>query len=202
MKCTSLRRAVSVTAALAAAMTVGILAAPASGAAQVSPKPGPVPLPGSAVPFTSHTPVTGYVAGRPAPDGPALAEAGHRRGGAATAAATPGSPLFHHYLSPAAYTARFGASVAAVSGVESWLRGRGFTGVTADSGRSYVRATAPVPVINAAFRIRLTLYRPSAAVNAGAIRCAPTTARSGSRPRWPPACWASPAWTTPARCCR
>jgi subtilase family serine protease len=151
------------TAALAVAMTAG-----AGGPAQASPGPGPIPLPGSAVPFTSHTPVAGYVAGGQRltiqlwlkPD----VAAAERY---ATAAATPGSALFHHYLSPAAYTARFDASHAAVTQVESWLRGAGFTGITADSGRAYVRATAEVSMINAAFRIRLTLYKPSAAVNAG-----------------------------------
>jgi subtilase family serine protease len=155
--------AAGMTAVLAAAMTAG-----ASGLAQASPGPGQTLLPGSAVPFTSHTPVTGYM-----PGGQRLTiqlwlkpdvAAAERY---ATAAATPGSALFHHYLSPAAYTARFAASQAAASQVESWLHGEGFTGVTADSGRSYVRATAPVSAINAAFRIRLTLYRPSAAVNAG-----------------------------------
>jgi subtilase family serine protease len=87
----------------------------------------------------------------------------------ATAVATPGSVLFHHYLSPAAYTARFGASQAAAAQVESWLHGQGLTGITADSGRAYVRATAPASRINAAFRIRLTLYKPSATVNAGRV---------------------------------
>ena len=115
----------------------------------------------------------------------------------ATAAATPGSVLFHHYLSPAGYTARFAASHSAVSAAESWLRGEGFTGVTADSGRAYVRATGPVSTINAAFGIRLTLYRPSAAVSAGRYRLRPTTVPSGCRARWPPACWVSAAWTTP-----
>jgi subtilase family serine protease len=155
--------AAGVTAALAAAMTAG-----ASGLAQASPRPGQTPLPGSAVPFTSHTPVTGYVAGGQRltvqlwlkPD----VAAAERY---ATAVATPGSVLFHHYLSPAAYTARFGASHAAVLQVESWLRGEGLTGISADSGRAYVRATAPVSVINAAFGVRLTLYQPSATVNAG-----------------------------------
>jgi subtilase family serine protease len=170
--------AAGVTTALAAAMTAG-----ASGLAQASPGPGPVPLPGSAVPFTSHTPVTGYVAGGQRltvqlwlkPDTAAAEQY-------ATAAATPGSALFHHYLSPAAYTARFGASQAAASQVESWLRGERFTGITADSGRSYVRATAPVSTINAAFRIRLTLYKPSAAVNAGRYRL-----RANNRAIWLPA---------------
>jgi subtilase family serine protease len=161
------------TVALAAATTAG-----ASGLAQASPGPGGTALPGSAVPFTSHTPVTGYVSGSQRltiqlwlkPDTAAAQRY-------ATAAATPGRALFHHYLSPAAYTARFAASQAAVSQVESWLRGQGFTGVAADSGRAYVRATAPASVINAAFRIRLTLYQPSAGVNAGRYRL-----RANNRP--------------------
>jgi subtilase family serine protease len=158
--------AVGASAALAAAMIAG-----AGGLAPASASPGGNPLPGSAVPFTSYTPVTGYVAGSQhltiqlwlKPDTAAAEQY-------ATAAATPGSALFHHYLSPAAYTARFGASQPAVSRVESWLATGGFTGITADSGHSYVRATAPVSAINAAFGIRLTLYKPSATVNAGAYQ--------------------------------
>ena len=156
--------ATGMTLALAAAMTAG-----AGGLAQASASPGGTPLPGSAVPFTSSAPVTGYVAGSQRltvqlwlkPDTAAAEQY-------ATAAATPGGALFHHYLSPAAYTARFATSQATVSLVESWLGAEGFTGVTADSGRAYVRATAPVSTINAAFGIRLALYQPSAAVNAGA----------------------------------
>jgi subtilase family serine protease len=79
---------------------------------------------------------------------------------------TPGTPLFRHYLSPAAYTARFGAGVAAARQAESWLRAEGFTGIAADSGRAYVRATAPVSKINAAFRVRLLTYPASASASA------------------------------------
>jgi subtilase family serine protease len=165
--------AAGVTVALAAAMTAG-----ASGVAQASPRPGRTPLPGSAAPFTSHTPATGYVPGSQRltiqlwlkPD---LAAAQRY----ATAVATPGSALFHHYLSPAAYTARFGASQAAAAQVKSWLRGQGLTGVTADSGRAYVRATAAVSTINAAFHIRLEFYQASATVSAGRYRL-----RANSRP--------------------
>ncbi|HEY3957882.1 MAG TPA: protease pro-enzyme activation domain-containing protein [Streptosporangiaceae bacterium] len=154
--------AAGATAALAVAMTAG-----AGGLAQAAPRPAETPLPGSAVPFTSHTKATGYVAGSQhltiqlwlRPDAAAQRYA--------TAAATPGSALFHHYLGPAGYTARFAASRAAASQVGSWLRGQGFTGITTDTGRAYVRATAPVSTINAAFGIRLTLYKPSASVNAG-----------------------------------
>jgi subtilase family serine protease len=170
--------AAGVTTVLAAAMAAG-----ASGLAQASPRPGQTPLAGSAVPFTSHTPVTGYVAGGRRltvqlwlkPD---VAAAGRY----ATAVATPGSTLFHHYLSPAAYTARFGTSRAATAQVESWLRGQGFTGISADSGRAYVRATAPASTINAAFRIRLTLYRASAAASAGSYPL-----RANNRAVWLPA---------------
>jgi subtilase family serine protease len=137
--------AAGVTAVLAVAMTAG-----AGGLAQASARPGQTLLPGSAVPFTSHTPVTGY-----APGGQRLTvqlwlkpdiAAAQRY---ATAAATPGSAPFHHYLSPAAYTARFAASQAAASQVESWLRGEGLTGISADAGRSYRvhsrRAGLPLP---------------------------------------------------------
>jgi subtilase family serine protease len=151
------------TAALAAAMIAG-----AGGLAQAAPGPAEIPLPGSAVPFTSRTPATGEVAGAQRltvqlwlkPD----AAAAERY---ATAAATPGNALFHRYLSPAAYTDRFGPSRAAVTEVTSWLRGAGFTGIATDSGRSYVRATAPVSVINAAFHVRLETYKASAAASAG-----------------------------------
>jgi subtilase family serine protease len=75
----------------------------------------------------------------------------------ATAVSTPGNPLFRHFLSPAAYTARFGASKATAASVVSWLKSAGFSGVAADSGRDYVRATAPVSTINAA---SLLIRRP------------------------------------------
>jgi subtilase family serine protease len=86
----------------------------------------------------------------------------------ATAVSTPGSPVFGHYLSPAAYTARFGASSTQAAGVESWLRSAGFTSVAADAGRDYVQATGAVSTIDAALRVQLRYYRPAGGVNAGA----------------------------------
>ena len=87
--------------------------------------------------------------------------------GYASAVSTPGNPQFEHYLTPAAYTARFGASSAEAASVEAWLRSAGFSGVSADSGRDYVAATASVSTIDAALRTRLRYYRPTAGVNAG-----------------------------------
>lgn len=81
--------------------------------------------------------------------------------GYATSVSTPGSALFGHYLTPAQYTARFGASASEARSVEAWLRSAGFSGVAADSERSYVRATAPVSVINQALGIQVKYYGPS-----------------------------------------
>ena len=154
----------------AAAVTAGMTAG-ASGLAQASPGPAGKILAGSAVPFTSHARPTGAVPGSLRltiqlwlkPD---LAAAQRF----AAAVSTPGTALFRHYLSPAAYTARFGASAAVARQAESWLRTEGFTGITADSGRAYVRAAAPVSKINAAFRVRLQTYRGSAAAHAASGR--------------------------------
>jgi subtilase family serine protease len=88
----------------------------------------------------------------------------------ANAVSTPGSPLFGHFLSPAAYTARFGATSGAADSVEAWLKSAGFTGVSADSGRDYVQATAPVSTIDTALKVQLDYYRPTASVNAGPNR--------------------------------
>jgi len=163
------RLTVRATAVAAAAATVAALAVAAgSGPAQASPRPAETVLAGSAVPFTSHAKVTGYVTGAQrltvqlwlTPD----TAAAQRYAAAVT---TPGSRLFHHYLSPGAYTARFAASPAAAARVRTWLRGQGFTGISTDSGRNYVRATAPVSAIDAAFRVRLALYRPTGGVTAG-----------------------------------
>jgi subtilase family serine protease len=154
----------------AAAVTAGMTAA-VSGLAEASRRPAETTLAGSAVPFTSHARPTGEVPGslRLAIQlwlKPDMAAAQRF----AFAVSTPGTSLFRHYLSPAGYTARFGASAAAVRQAESWLHAAGFTGITADSGRAYVRATAPVSKINAAFRVRLLTYPASASANAGSVR--------------------------------
>jgi subtilase family serine protease len=148
------------------AATAGMTAA-AAGTAEASGKPADVILAGSAVPFASHARSTGAVAGSTRLTvevwlKPELAAAERF----ASSVSTPGSPRFRHYLSPAAYTARFGASRGAATAVESWLRARGFTAISADTGRSYVRATASVAKINTTFKVRLRTYRSSASVHA------------------------------------
>jgi subtilase family serine protease len=150
-------------AAVMAGTTAGV-----STIALAAPRPAEVSLPGTAVPFTSRIPATGDVAGSRSltievwlrPD---LAAAQRF----ATAVSTPGSPAFRHFLSPGAYTARFGASQAQASEVAAWLRSEGFTAVGADAQRDYVRATAPVSRIDAAFGVTMKFYQATKQVNAG-----------------------------------
>lgn len=140
-----------------------------SGSAGATPRHDYLHLAGSAVPFTGHDRATGAMAGSQRLTIQVWLRPGHLAAAQqyATAVSTPGSTLFHHYLSPDAYTARFGASQAAALAVGSWLRRQGFTGIQADPGRNYVRATGAVAAINSAFQIRLENYRSSADVNAG-----------------------------------
>ncbi|MGW7684886.1 S53 family peptidase [Kribbella sp. NPDC054772] len=64
----------------------------------------------------------------------------------AAAVSTPGSPEFHHHLSPSAYTARFGPSVATAKAVSDWLRAGGLE-VQVSAGRDYVTASGPASAV-------------------------------------------------------
>lgn len=175
------RRLVSLgaVAATAAAMTVVSLTGPAGAAPGDQLPAGFQPLAGSAAPFTSHVQATGAVAGSTRltiqvwlrTSGLAAAQK------YATAVSTPGNRLFHHYLSPNAYTARFGGSKSGAQAVTSWLSRQGFTGIRTDAQRNYVRATGTVSAIDAAFKTQLDSYRSSATLNAG-----PYQLRANSRP--------------------
>ena len=147
---------------------IGMTIVAGSGLAAAAPAPGTARIEGSAVPFTSHTTATGTVAASQKLAvqvwlRPRLNQAESF----AAAVSTPGSASFHHYLSPASYAARLGASAAGTAKIESWLRGAGFSGVTASPLRSYVRATGSAAVINTAFHTQLKLYPATAGVNAG-----------------------------------
>jgi subtilase family serine protease len=161
-------------------MTIVGLSGPAGAAAAPSARP----LPGSAVPFTSHVHATGAVAGSTRLTIQVWLRSANLAGAAeyATAVSTPGNRLFHHYLSPDAYTARFGASKAAAKDVSEWLSRKGFTGVQADAQRNYVRATGSTTTIDAAFMTQMENYQSSASINAG-----PYQLRANSRPLTIPA---------------
>ena len=168
---------VAATALAATAIAVAVVAASAAsgpaaraGAIRSAGLRGGAPrqLPDSAVPFAAADRAAGAVPGtEPLTIQLWLAPRTAAAAGYAAAASTPGNPLYRHFLSPAGYAARFGATRAEAGGVAAWLESAGFSGVFADAGRDYVQATAPVSAIDAAFGVRLQYYRSSAAAGAG-----------------------------------
>jgi subtilase family serine protease len=87
--------------------------------------------------------------------------AGHQQAAEqfADAVSTPGSPTYHQFLSPSAYTQRFGPNAAQLKAVKSYLTSTGFSQVNASVNDVYVSATAPVSTINQAFSVQMRRYQ-------------------------------------------
>jgi Pro-kumamolisin, activation domain len=69
------------------------------------------------------------------------------------------SPLFHRYLSTAAWTARFGPSTAAQGAVVSWARGAGLTVTHLYPNRLIVDLSGSVGAIEKALGVQINTYR-------------------------------------------
>ncbi|HEX3833094.1 MAG TPA: protease pro-enzyme activation domain-containing protein [Solirubrobacteraceae bacterium] len=76
----------------------------------------------------------------------------------ADAVSTPGSPTYQRFLSPTAYTQRFGPSAAQVDAVKSHLTRAGFSQVRASVNDDFISATAPLATIDRVFSVRLRRY--------------------------------------------
>ena len=72
---------------------------------------------------------------------------------------TKSSPLFHHYLTGAAWTARFGPSAAAQHAVVSWAKGAGLTITHLYSNRLVVDLAGHVGTIERALGVQINSYR-------------------------------------------
>ena len=53
----------------------------------------------------------------------------------------PGSPLFHHWLTPEQFGAFFGPAEADVQAIQAWLESHGFSGIQLSNGRTVVEFT-------------------------------------------------------------
>ncbi|HEV2472088.1 MAG TPA: protease pro-enzyme activation domain-containing protein, partial [Chthonomonadales bacterium] len=71
---------------------------------------------------------------------------------------TPGSPNYHQYLTPDQIVQRYALSDAQLQVVENWLRGNGFTIVSADPLRLGIQVRASVATIEKALNVQLRLY--------------------------------------------
>jgi pseudomonalisin len=74
---------------------------------------------------------------------------------------TPGNPQYHHYLTPAQFTARFAPSAATVDRVVQYLRSTGFTDVTVASNRLQVTANGTVAQAQRAFNTKINQVQQS-----------------------------------------
>jgi subtilase family serine protease len=78
---------------------------------------------------------------------------------AAQAVSTPSSPAYRHFLSSAAYDARFAPRSSAVDGVSSWLRSSGLKVTGVESHNRYVNVTGSVAAAQQAFGVSMQRYQ-------------------------------------------
>lgn len=75
----------------------------------------------------------------------------------------PGSPFFHHWLTPAEYGARFGASAQDLARIAAWLKGHGFTVDEIPAGNRLVIFSGTVGDVAEAFHAEIDRYRVNGA---------------------------------------
>jgi len=90
----------------------------------------------------------------------------------ATAVSTPSSSLYHHYLTPGEFSARFGPTRAEVASVEGQLRASGVDVTLVSSNRLLVDFRSTAAKLGAAFHTTLRSYR----LAGGRTAFAPTSA--------------------------
>ena len=80
----------------------------------------------------------------------------------------PGSADYHHFLSDAQWTARFGPSASEVSAARAWLRSSGFSVGAVPGDRLFVPAAGTALSVEKAFSVKLGYYL----VNGSRVRLA------------------------------
>jgi subtilase family serine protease len=147
-----------------------LICAPCASASALAPPGSSSPstvLAGSAPPVTSVTSAAGVV---PSSDRftfevwltPDIAGAT----AFADSVSTPGSALYHQYLSPDQYTADYGPTAAQTQGVSSWLGSEGFTKIQVGAERDSVTATGSAAQVDQAFSVQMNRY-PAADTTSG-----------------------------------
>ena len=77
----------------------------------------------------------------------------------------PSSSLYHQWLTPEQFGARFGMSDADLAKVQSWLQGRGFTVEAVSRGRNRITFSGSAGVVANAFHTSLHSYRSGGETN-------------------------------------
>lgn len=71
---------------------------------------------------------------------------------------TPGSPSYHHWLTPEEFAQRFGASQADVDRVTAWLQSQGLTVSAVGRGRNWIAFSGQAAQIEGAFQTELHTF--------------------------------------------
>ncbi len=71
---------------------------------------------------------------------------------------TPGSPNFHHWLTPEEYGERFGASDADIGKITEWLQEQGLQVVSVARGKNWISASGTAAQVEAAFQTEIHSY--------------------------------------------
>ncbi|MBO0840118.1 MAG: S8/S53 family peptidase [Sciscionella sp.] len=72
---------------------------------------------------------------------------------------TPGSPQYHHFLTPTQIADQFGAPTDRWQAAQSWLKGNGLTVGYASGTRDLILVTGPVSAVEHTFGVQLDSYR-------------------------------------------
>lgn len=72
---------------------------------------------------------------------------------------TPGSPLYHAWITPAEYAARFGMSEADLAQIESWLYSQGFNLERVAPSRNSITISGTIGQVESAFGTQMNRYR-------------------------------------------
>lgn len=72
---------------------------------------------------------------------------------------TPGSSLYHKWLTPSEYASRFGLSDSDLATVETWLQDQGFTVDRVANSHNSISFSGSVSQVNAAFQTTMGYYR-------------------------------------------
>ncbi len=72
---------------------------------------------------------------------------------------TPGSPQYHHWLTPAQIATEFGPADADIQAAASWLNGSGFSVSRVSKAKRFIEFSGTVGELNAAFHTRIDQYQ-------------------------------------------
>lgn len=154
-------------------LAVGFLAVAGPASAAGSPKPERTALAGSGVPAKERAHPAGKVAASSTVRFGLVLKLRNAAGAKTFVrqVSTPGSKLFHHYLSDAGWLARFGPTKAEVTKATSWLRKQGFRVGSVPKDRIYITASGTASKVEKAFGVKLAYYK----VNGHRVRLASGT---------------------------